>query len=247
MAKHRVGKLSSETLQHYFENNFTSNRAAVIGVGIDHQLLQGFAQNLKLNSGNAKETPSKFHSSEMRKEKGGSLAHVAIATEGSSMQNMKDVLSFAVLQFALGHGSAIKRGTPLGGIEKAVASVSNHSAVQAFNVSYSDSGLFGFVLSAPGKDAGKSIDAALKVMKSGKVPDQDIARAKTQLKTSVLHNLDQHSHLIEEMGMQGLISGNIKNISSLIAEIDSVTSSDVQKVTPKLSFFLYFFLCSKFI
>lgn len=155
-AKHHVGKISSECLQHYVAANFTSNRGAVVGVGIDHQLLVGYAKNLQLEEGSGVIAPSKFIGSDLRVDKAGQWASVAVATQGAALSNQKEVLAFAVLQHASGTGPSVKRGGVNGGLGKVVSSnLSGPFEFSALNASYTDNGLFGFLLSGNGREVGK--------------------------------------------------------------------------------------------
>lgn len=157
-AKHHVGKLSPETLQHYVSANFTNGRTAVVGVGVDHQLLVGFAKSLQLPNGPETVVPSKYQGyGELRVDKSGNLAHVALATQGGSLANEKEAIAFAVLQQVAGTGAATKRGNVNGALGKVVTGAIGSApfGFSAFNASYSDNGLFGFVLSADAKDIGK--------------------------------------------------------------------------------------------
>jgi hypothetical protein len=71
-------------LQHYVQNLFTTNRTAVIGVGVDHGDLLCFAQNLALESGAGPgEFPAKYSGGDVRQDTAESLAHVAVAVEGA--------------------------------------------------------------------------------------------------------------------------------------------------------------------
>lgn len=89
--KYQLGKVSSETLQHFFASNFTTNRAAVAGVGVDHQVLNGFAQSLTLESGEGKHADCKYHGgADARKNKGGKSASVVVAGNGGSLANIKE-------------------------------------------------------------------------------------------------------------------------------------------------------------
>lgn len=157
-AKHHVGQLSAETLQHYVASNFTNGRAAVVGVGVDHQLLVGYAKSLQLENGPEAVVPSKFHGfGELRVDKAGDLAHVALATQGGSLANQKEAIAFALLQQVAGAGAAAKRGNVNGALGKVVTGAVGGTpfGFSAFNASYTDNGLFGFVLSADGKHIGK--------------------------------------------------------------------------------------------
>lgn len=156
-AKHHVGKISPEALQHYVASNFKTNRAAVVGVGVDHQLLVGYAKNLNLDSGSGIDNPSKYYGGELRVDKSGNLANVAVATQGTGWNNPKEALAFAVLQQVAGTGPVTKRGNSGGALGRLVGSALGDKPFEfsAFNASYSDDGLFGFVLSADGSDIGK--------------------------------------------------------------------------------------------
>lgn len=118
--KHKIGKISSETLQHFFETNFTSNRGAVSGVNVDHQMLVGFAQSLQIGSGDGVANESKYHGGvDIRKEKGGHVASVAVGTSGGSWSNLKEGIAFSVLQRAAGACPNTKRGNSSGILTKA--------------------------------------------------------------------------------------------------------------------------------
>lgn len=120
--------------------------------------LSGFAQNLSLESGPGKENQSKYHGGgEIRKDKSGELAHVAIAGEGGSLASPKDAVAFAVLQQAAGVAASTKRGNINGALGKVVGNAVGDApfSFTCLNASYSDSGLFGFVLSVDSRVAGK--------------------------------------------------------------------------------------------
>jgi ubiquinol-cytochrome c reductase core subunit 2 len=73
-------------MQHFASQLFSTNRAAVAGVGIDHNLLVPMAQNLNIESGAGPESPkSGFHQSEIRLDSGIPIAVVALATEGAGL------------------------------------------------------------------------------------------------------------------------------------------------------------------
>lgn len=96
--KSQIGKISSETLQHYVASNFLSGRAAVVGYGVGHQELTQYAQALNMESGEGCKTASPYKGGELRSNKGGDMAFVTIAGEGAGLNNPKEALAFAVLQ-----------------------------------------------------------------------------------------------------------------------------------------------------
>lgn len=156
-AKHHVGKISPECLQHFTAKNFTANRGAVVGVGIDHQFLVGYAKNLYLEENTAEiGAASKFFGGELRVDKAGEVASVAVGTQGAALSNQKEALAFAVLQYVAGIGPSTKRGGVNGALGKVVSSsLSSPFVFRALNATYTDNGLFGFVLTGNGREIGK--------------------------------------------------------------------------------------------
>lgn len=93
---------------------------------------------------------AKYHGGELRKERSSELTTVAVAVEAAGLNKEKDVLAYAVLQRAIGSSPSVKWGSNVSPLYRAVSGSTNTDqfALSAFNASYSDSGLFGFVLSS---------------------------------------------------------------------------------------------------
>lgn len=103
---HMVGKHSSEDLKHFVASNFSPKNAAVIGVGVCHDQLVEYAQKLVLSAGSAGAlAPSKVYGGDIRVEVGGSTTHVALATAGAPLSDLKSALVFALLQRVIGSGN----------------------------------------------------------------------------------------------------------------------------------------------
>ncbi|NP_001165809.1 cytochrome b-c1 complex subunit 2, mitochondrial [Nasonia vitripennis] len=234
--KRQIGKISSETLRHFVSSNFSGPKCVVAATGIPLSELEMFAASLNVSSQDSAVPASKYHGGELRKERNSQLASVAVAVEGAALKNQKDSIAFAVLQKAAGDGPKVKWGgcnTPLW---KAVANKSQDPfAIVSFNASHSDSGLFGFVLSAPGESAGELVKAGAKWLRAPKLSDDDIARGKATLKTLVLSAGDNSSLLHESVGHQVLLSGNALTPDAIAAEIDKISPADVKNAANQLS------------
>ncbi|PNF31631.1 Cytochrome b-c1 complex subunit 2, mitochondrial [Cryptotermes secundus] len=232
-----VGSHSTESLQHYVQSRFTTNRAAVVGVGVDHGDLLCFAQNLDLESGaGPSDSAAKYSGGDVRQDTADSLAHVAVAVEGASLKNTKEALAFAVLQYALGVGPYVKWGSSASPLTRAVGSAvgNNPFAVTAFNASYTDSGLFGFVASSPGNVAGTVVDAAVKQLRSGTLSSTDVAHGRAQLKAAILYNQESNSTLAEEIGTQAVLLGSVLSGPAIISAVNSVTDAEVNAAASKV-------------
>jgi len=233
---YQVGKISSETLQHYFADNFTTNKAAVAGVNIDHQILSGFAQSLALESGKGTVNECKYRGgADGRLERGGRYTSVAVATNGGSGTYTKEGLAFAILQYAAGVRPATKRGACNGALTKVIQAAAPNSAASSLNAVYSDNGLFGFVATGPAKEVGAAVEAGVKALKSASLSDEDVARGKAGLKSEVAFAYETDASLIETMAGQSAILGTAHSMKAAFDAIDAIQASDVKSAARKLS------------
>lgn len=233
--KHKVGKISTETLQHFYAANFTSKRAAVGGVNVDHQLLTGFAQSLQLDSSDGQRNESKYRGgSDARKEKGGRQASVAVATNGGSWASVQEGLAFEVLQYAAGVRPATKRGASNGALTKVIQAAAPNTAVSALNAVYSDNGLFGFVASGPAKEIGVAVEAGVKAMKSASLSDDDVARGKAGLKSDIAFAYETDASLINILAGQSALLGSAHSLKQILDAVDAIQASDVKSAARKL-------------
>jgi len=232
--KHQIGKLSSETLQHYFSSTCTTNRAAVAGVGIDHRELVGFAQSLNLDSGAGPESNSTVVApGEVRWEKGGRNASVAVGAVGGSWANPQDALAFTVLQYAAGVGPVAKRGASNGALTKQISG--DGVEAKALNAVYSDNGLFGFVVSGEARAVGKAVDAGVRALKSGSLSDDDVQRGKEALKAALAYAVESDSGLVDSLGQQAALLGAAKDLRAAQAAVDAVGAGDVKSAARKVA------------
>lgn len=232
--KFKIGKLSSETMQHYFSNNCTAARCAIVGVGIDHNTLTGFAQSLDLSTGGGNTAAAKYYGGDCRKDRAGNYAYVAVAGVGGGLKDQKEALAFAVLQNAWGKGAGIKYGSINGALGKAFSgAVSGSAQFSTLNLNYEDTGLFGFTLAADSESICKGIDAVVKALKSGQVSDADVKRGKALLKSSVLESYSSDRKLLGVLSKQAGITRKIDQANDVIAAIDAISTADVQAAAKK--------------
>lgn len=119
----------------------------------------------------------------------------------------------------------------------ATGASSDPVAASCFNVSYSDSGLFGFTVAgfAGGMDkVVKAVAGQLKSAASGGLNDKDFQRAKTQLKANVLMHLENSDSVFEDLTLQAATSGNYSGVDATIKAIDNLTLNDVNGTAKKL-------------
>lgn len=104
-ASTNLSNITANALQKFVKTNFTLNRVAVVGVGIEHEALLGLAKSFQLDAGNASTTPSKYNAGQLKIDQAGGRATVAIGTQGAA--SPKESLAFAVLRQIAGKGDSI--------------------------------------------------------------------------------------------------------------------------------------------
>uniref|UniRef100_A0A8C8HQ30 Uncharacterized protein n=1 Tax=Oncorhynchus tshawytscha TaxID=74940 RepID=A0A8C8HQ30_ONCTS len=233
-----VGHVDADHMHNFIQNNFTSARMALVGLGVDHDVLKQVGEqflNIRSGMGTAG-TKAQYRGGEVRVQNGSSLVHSAVVSEGAAV-GTDEVMAFSVLQHVLGVGPHIKRGSNstsklIQGVAKATADPFDASA---FNVNYSDSGLFGVYTISQSAAAGDVIKAAIgqvKAVASG-VSEADLTRAKTQLKAEYLMSLESSEGLLDAMGSQALTRGAYHSPEVIAQMIDSVSATDVANAANK--------------
>jgi len=237
-----VGNITSEDMLHFVQNNFTSSRMALVGIGVDHTVLtQVGEQFLNIRSGmGTMGTNSQYRGGEVRIPTGGSgLAHAVVVSEGAT-QGSEEAWAFGVLQHVLGAGPQVKRGSNTTSklIQEVAKATPEPFDVSAFNASYSDSGLFGVYCISQGADAAKVIKAAVgqvNAVANGELSAADLTRAKNQLKAQYMMSLESSEGLLEGMGSQALAMGTYLSPEATAQKIDAVASADVINAAKKFA------------
>ncbi|XP_075880315.1 ubiquinol-cytochrome c reductase core protein 2a [Nelusetta ayraudi] len=234
-----VGAISSDQLQSFVEDTFTTGRMALVGLGVKHSVLRQVGEGLlsARRGAGAPVAKALYRGGELRVQNNDGLVHALIASEGGVMGS-GEANAFSVLQRVLGAGPHVKRGANITskmsqGIAKATAQPFDATA---FNASYSDSGLFGIYTIAQADSAGEVINAAIaqvKAVSEGNVSEADVSRAKTQVKTEYLMSIENSDGLLEEIGAQALTTASYQLPDAVLQTIDAVALSDVVQAAKK--------------
>ncbi|EGI65188.1 Mitochondrial-processing peptidase subunit alpha [Acromyrmex echinatior] len=168
------------------------------------------------------------------------LSHIAIGLEGCSHQD-PDFVAMCVLNMMMGGGGSFSAGGPGKGMyTRLYTNVLNRYhwlySATAYNHAYADTGLFCIHASCTPshvKDMVEVIVHEMVTMTSG-ISDSELARAKKQLQSMLLMNLEQRPVVFEDIGRQVLATGTRKRPEYFIQAIDGISKDDINRVARRL-------------
>uniref|UniRef100_A0A672LGT3 Cytochrome b-c1 complex subunit 2, mitochondrial-like n=1 Tax=Sinocyclocheilus grahami TaxID=75366 RepID=A0A672LGT3_SINGR len=221
------------------QNNFTSARMALVGLGVDHAVLKQVGEQfLNIRSGTGTVgSKAVYRGGELRHQSGGGLVHAVVASESASATSA-EATAFSILQHVLGAGPRVKRGSnTTSKLSQAISKVTAQPFdASAFSANYTDSGLFG-VYTICQANAAKDVSAVGQVydIAQGNLAAADLSRAKNQLTAEYLMSIENSEGLMEAIGSQVLAEGTYYSPEAVTQKINAVSSADVVNVAKKFT------------
>lgn len=172
------------------------------------------------------------------------FTHLYVGFEGLSIHD-DDIYALATLQLLMGGGSSFSAGGPGKGMySRLFSNVLNHynwiESCMSFNHCYSDSGLFGISGSCyPGYESMllevivRELELTTRTGKGG-IAQGELERAKNQLRSSVLMNLESKMVQLEDLGRQVQVHGHKVPVEELCSKIEKVTQQDMVRVARRV-------------
>ncbi len=203
-------------------------------VSLAEKSFQSLSTNPTTAAQLVEQEPAIFTGSEVRiRDDDQSLIHLAVALKGAAWTD-PDSIALMVMQTMLGSWNKNAIVGVHAGSEMAQKIGANNLAesVMAFNTNYTDAGLFGiYAVAKPDTvdDLSYCIMHELTRLIYRAAPD-DVARARNQLKSSLLLHLDGTSAVAEDIGRQILTYGRRVPLAELFARIDAVDENTVKRV-----------------
>jgi len=233
---HKVGSHGTAVLNQFVAKHFTSGRAAILGVGISHQALTKYAELLKLEAGSGPSTVApKFNAAELRVDVPGGMAYVAVGAPTGGAVNVAEAMSNMLLQKILGTGPNVKYGTGNGLLSQVAAGVGGNVAASGICQLYSDAGLVGALVVSDAESAGKAVSGVVSALRGASVTDEQVAGAKKQLLADVYSVMEDPLQMVENMGVQLLVSGDVVPVEKYPEIIKGISTADVQAAAKKLA------------
>ena len=169
------------------------------------------------------------------------LSHIHLAFEALPISS-EDIYALATLQTLLGGGGSFSAGGPGKGMYSRLYTnvLNQHGWVEscvAFNNSYTDSGLFGISASCnPGRIA-QMLEVMCRELQNlsantgySALQAAEVSRAKNQLRSSLLMNLESRMVELEDLGRQVQVHGRKVGVREMCAKIEKLTVQDLRRV-----------------
>uniref|UniRef100_A0A2A4K1V0 Mitochondrial-processing peptidase subunit alpha n=1 Tax=Heliothis virescens TaxID=7102 RepID=A0A2A4K1V0_HELVI len=257
-----VNKIDRDIILNYLKNHYTPDRMVVAAVGVDHEPFVEYVQKyfvdmkptwhvdqVKSFKPNVDKSIAQYTGGIQQEDceiplYPGSdlpeLSHVVIGLESCSHSD-PDFVATCVLNMMMGGGGSFSAGGPGKGMyTRLYTNVLNRYHwmfnATAYNHAYGDTGLFCIHAASP---PNRIYDTTLVIARelanmAGKVGETELRRAKTQLQSMLLMNLEARPVVFEDVGRQVLATGKRKPPSFFINEIEKITADDVIRVAQRM-------------
>ncbi|GAM90680.1 hypothetical protein ANO11243_087250 [Dothideomycetidae sp. 11243] len=169
------------------------------------------------------------------------LSHIHIAFEALPISS-PDIYALATLQTLLGGGGSFSAGGPGKGMYSRLYTnvLNQHGWVEnclSFNHAYTDSGVFGISAACSPQYTLRMLDVMCRELALlsaptgfGRLAENEVLRAKNQLKSSLLMNLESRMVELEDLGRQVQVHGRRVGVKEMIDRIDQVSLPELRRV-----------------
>ncbi len=228
-----IGAVTRDQILDWRNRNYWGSRIVVAAAGnIDHAALAAESARLlgHIESGHEpqREQPA-FTPDARTAEKPLDQAHLVLTFAAPSYRD-PDIYVLQVLSNILGGGMSSRLFQEVR--EKRGLCYS----VFSFGSAYEDAGQVGVYAATSPEHSNELVELTTDIMMSvaREVTEAEVARAKAQLKASLVMNLESASSRADQIARQFLAFGHVPSIASLVAKIEAVTPDQVRGLAERL-------------
>lgn len=229
----RVRNISREAIVGYMDQAYGGHGMILAAAGmIEHQELVALARRLfgELPPGRPlADGSAAYRGGTYFQDRGLEQVHLTVGFPGIGMHD-PDIYASSVLSTLLGGGMSSRLFQEIRERRGLVYSV--HS----FSLSYSDTGLFG-IYAGTGEEELEELMPVLaeEISRLAMTLDEDeVRRARNQLKAAMLMSLESTSARAEQLGEQTLMFGHPLPITETVAKIDAIDVDTVTRVAGRI-------------
>jgi predicted Zn-dependent peptidase len=223
-----VRALDADLLRGFLAREYSADRMVVAAAGaVNHEQVvrEAEARLARFGKGKArKRGKAAYIGGERRVNRRLEQAHVVLGLSAPS-HNDKDFYPAQVFVNIMGGGMSSRLFQEVR--EKRGLAYS----VYSFHWGYSDAGIFGVYFGAAEKTVGDAMNVSLDCLMAGldDISEIEVARARAQLKVSLLMALESSSARADQMARHLIAYGRLIPPSEIIAKVDAITVADVRR------------------
>ena len=228
-----IGAMSQGAVCDYLKSNYTAPATVVAAAGnLDHDALVDQVANhftgLRRNATPHVEA-ARYQGGEHRTERDLEQVHVLLGFEGLSYED-PDYYAAAVLSTLFGGGMSSRLFQEVREARGLVYSV------YSFLSSYNDGGLFGIYAGTGPEEVAELMPVVADEINKVRthVTEDEVARARAQMKSSVLMSLESTSSRSEQMARQMLLFDRVIPTEEIVADVEAVDVAQVLNVADRL-------------
>jgi predicted Zn-dependent peptidase len=223
-----VRALDADLLRGFLAREYSADRMVVAAAGaVNHEQVvrEAEARLARFGKGKArKRGKAAYIGGERRVSRRLEQAHVVLGLSAPS-HNDKDFYPAQVFVNIMGGGMSSRLFQEVR--EKRGLAYS----VYSFHWGYSDAGIFGVYFGAAEKTVGDAMNVSLDCLMAGldDISEIEVARARAQLKVSLLMALESSSARADQMARHLIAYGRLIPPSEIIAKVDAISVGDVRR------------------
>jgi predicted Zn-dependent peptidase len=223
-----VKSINANRLRQYLSRNYRGPDMVVAASGsVTHELIVNEAERL-FSSFTSEAAPApeaaRFVGGQYIERQDLEQAHLALAMEGLPQ---RDPLLFSLQVFSniMGGGMSSRLFQEVREIRGLCYTISS------FHMAYSDTGFFGIYAGTDDNDAPELMQVVIDQLERAvsTITEEEVARAKAQMKAGLLMALESSSARAEQLARQIMIYGRPLPLSEIVAKIEAVTVDSTQQ------------------
>ena len=222
-----VRSINAGRLRQYLSRNYRGPDMVVAASGsVTHAMIVDEAERLFAGfngaAGHTRE-PARFVGGTYIERQDLEQAHLALAMEGLP-QRHPQLFSLQVFSNIMGGGMSSRLFQEVREIRGLCYSISS------FHMAYSDTGFFGIYAGTDDNDAPELVQVVVDQLERAvsSITEEEVARAKAQMKASLLMALESSGARAEQIARQIMVYGRPLPLPEIVAKIEAVTVESTQ-------------------
>lgn len=229
-----IRDMPREQLCQYMGDRYQAKHMVISAAGrIEHQALVDLAEEAFSDlpgGGDFEYEPAHYEGGDWREKRDLEQVHVILGFEGLGYRD-PDFYAVSVLSTLFGGGMSSRLFQEVREKRGLVYSI------YSFPAAYVDSGLFGIYAGTGQKEVAELIPLVCEEIAkvSAHVHEEEVARARAQLKSSILMSLESTTSRCEQLARQLMVFGRPMTVPEIVAKVEAVDTTSVIRVAKRLS------------